>query len=134
MNALEAYHAGEIQPIIECLVNALELALILGARISNDVSALLEQWEKRTNDRAGSASHCLPALLIAQPVVNVTYVADGLNISQRAARSLIETACERNILSKIGNAKRGSFYQASELLAILEEASSIQGIRRLAAR
>lgn len=88
----------------------------------------------RTNDRAGSASHRLPALLIEQPVVNVAYVAAGLNISQRAARSLIETACERNILSKMGNVKRGAFYQASELIAILEEASSLQGIRRLAAR
>ena len=88
----------------------------------------------RTNDRAGSASHRLPTLLIEQPVVNVAYVAAGLNISQRAARSLIETACERNILSKMGNAKRGAFYQASELIAILEETSSLQGIRRLAAR
>lgn len=62
------------------------------------------------------------------------YVAAGLKIGERAARTVIETACERGILAKMGNRKRGAYYQASELIAILEEASSLQGIRRLAAR
>ena len=32
----------------------------------------------------------------------------------------------------MGNAKRGAFYQASDLIAVLEEASSLEGIRRIA--
>jgi hypothetical protein len=34
----------------------------------------------------------------------------------------------------MGNAKRGAFYQAPDLIAVLEEASSLEGIRRIAAR
>jgi hypothetical protein len=60
-------------------------------------------------------------------------VAHALGITDRAARTLVETACERGILSKMGNAKRGAFYQATELIDVLEEISSVQGIRRMVA-
>ena len=42
--------------------------------------------------------------------------------------------CNANALLIAGNAKRGAFYQAGELIGILEDASSLQGIRRIAAR
>lgn len=134
MMALDAYHEGETEPIIRCLANALELAVVVGSKISRNVDGLLENWAGRNSDRKGSASHGLSLLLVGQPVVNAPYVASGLKISERAARTVIETACERGILAKMGNRKRGAYYQASELIAILEEASSLQGIRRLAAR
>ena len=134
MDALEAYHAGAIEPIIECLADALELAAVIGTRIASDVKEVLDNWAAANTDRAGSASHRLPALLVEQPVVDVAYVASHLGITDRAARNLIETACERGILAKMGNAKRGAFYQAADLIVVLEEASSLEGIRRIAAR
>ncbi|MBQ9020915.1 MAG: Fic family protein [Eggerthellaceae bacterium] len=134
MGALDAYHAGEVEPIVSCLADALELAVIIGSRIASDVDAVLDAWRAANMDRVGSASHKLPALLVEQPVVNAAYVADSLGITDRAARNLIEVACERGILQKMGNAKRGAFFQAGELIGILEEASSLQGIRRIAAR
>ena len=134
MNAIEAYHGGRIEPIIECLADALELAVVIGLRIASDVDKVLAGWAAANTDRVGSASHRLPALLIEQPVVNVAYVASHLSITNRAARSLVETACKRDILTKIGNARRGAFYQAPDLIAVLEEVSSLQGIRRIAMR
>lgn len=134
MEALDAYHAGGIEQIVGCLADALELAVVIGSRIASDMDAILDAWSAANTDRAGSASHDLPALLVEQPVVNAAYVAERLGITDRAARTLVETACERGILSKMGNAKRGAFYQTSELIGILEEASSLQGIRRIAAR
>lgn len=134
IGALDAYHAGEIDPIIACLADALELAVVIGSRIASDMDAVLDAWNAANTDRAGSASHSLPALLVEQPVVNAAYVAEHLDITDRAARTLIEVACTRGILQKIGNAKRGAFYQASDLIEILEDASSLPGIRRIAAR
>ena len=134
MDALDAYHAGAIEPIIECLADALELAVVIGSRIASDVDEVLAGWAIENTDRAGSASDGLPALLVGQPVVNAAYVAERLGITDRAARTLVEVACERGILQKMGNAKRGAFYQAGDLIGILEEASSLQGIRRIAAR
>ena len=134
MKALDAYHVGKIEPIIACFADALELAVVIGLRIADDVDDVLSAWRALNTDRAGSASHGLPELLVEQPVVNAAYVANRLAITDRAARTLIETACERGILSKMGNAKRGAYYQADELIGILEEASRLQGIRRIAAR
>lgn len=132
MRALSAYHDGEVEPIIEQLVNALELAVVIGSHISKKVDAVLSEWSDRITERKGSAIHRLPALLVEQPVVDTAYVARNLSITDRAARALAETACERGILTKMGNAKRGAFYQAADLIALLEEASSLQGIRRIA--
>ena len=134
MDALDAYHAGAIEPMIECLADALELAVVIGSRIASDVDEVLAGWAIENTDRAGSASHRLPALLVEQPVVDVAFVASRLGITDRAARNLVEVACERGILAKMGNAKRGAFYQAPGLIAVLEEASSLEGIRRIAAR
>lgn len=134
MGALDAYHDGAVEPMIECLADALELAAVIGSRIASDVDEVLDGWASANTDRAGSASHRLPALLVKQPVVSVGFVASRLGITDRAARNLVETACERGILAKVGNAKRGAFYQATDLIAVLEEASSLEGIRRIAAR
>ena len=134
MGALDAYHDEAIEPMIECLADALELGAVIGSRIASDVDGVLAGWASGNTDRSGSASHRLPALLVEQPVVDVAFVASRLGITDRAARNLVETACERGILAKMGNAKRGAFYQASDLIAVLEEASSLEGIRRIAAR
>lgn len=56
-------------------------------------------------DRSDSTSHRLPALLVEQPVINTSYMAQHLGISERAARRLISQACERGILTKVGNAR-----------------------------
>lgn len=134
VDALAAYHDGQVDPIVERMVDALELSVVVGMRLASDVDAVLAKWREATKERKGSAAHRLPALLVEQPVVSIAFVAERLAISERAARSLVEVACERGVLSKMGNAKRGAFYQAADLIAILEEASSLQGIRRLAAR
>ena len=134
MGALDTYHDGAVEPMIECLADALELAAVIGSRIASDVDEVLGGWASANTDRSGSASHRLPALLVEQPVVDVAFVASRLGITDRAARNLVETACERGILAKMGNAKRGAFYQAPDLIAVLEEASSLEGIRRIAAR
>lgn len=134
IGALEAYHDGAIEPIIECLADALELAVVIGSRIASGVDKILARWTSENTDRVGSASHRLPMLLAEHPVVNAAFVASHLDITDRAARNLIEVACERGILAKIGDAKRGAFYQAPELIAVLEEASNLQGIRRIATR
>lgn len=134
MEALAAYHDGNLEPIIIRLADALELACVIGLRIGDDVAEVLDRWEEANTDRKGSASLRLPALLVEQPVVNIAYIVSHLGISDRAARNLVETACERRILERTGTERRGVFYQATELIAILEEASSLEGIRRIAAR
>jgi Fic family protein len=129
--AMSSYQEGDIAPVVEELTDALETAVVLGGKLVREVDALLEDWNGHIRERRTSAMYRLPALLVEQPVVNVAYTATHLEITQRAAASLLERACKYGMVQKMGNARRGMFYQAPDLLALLEEAASIEGIRRL---
>lgn len=134
MQAISFYQQGDAEPIVRETARALELALVIGARMSAQLDAVLEQWGERIAERKGSAMHRLAPVLVEQPVVNVKYLAEKLEISERAALNLAEKACEYGILKRMGNAKRGVFYQAPELMEVLEKASSLEGIRRMLIR
>ncbi len=131
MQAISAYQNGEIAPIVAQIADALEVAIVIGDKIAARLDAVLDGWRAAVTERKTAAIHRLPALLVEQPVVNIAYVAENLAITERAAANLVDRACQYGILKKIGNAKRGVFYQAPELIDVLEEASSAPGIRRL---
>lgn len=133
MSAIESYQKGLYLPIIECVADALELACTLGAQLDKRISDVLEKWRRSTRERQGSSMWRLPPLLVEQPVVDSAYLAERLGITRRAAMQLVARACERKILRPVGSRKRGEFYQADELIGILEEAASLPGIRRVLA-
>ena len=64
------------------------------------------------------------------------HVSVAYEIRKRHFRAVHEPQDGRRgrVVAKMGNAKRGAFYQACDLIAVLEEASSLEGIRRIAAR
>lgn len=132
MNALDAYHEGDVEPIIACLLDALEIAVVIGVGMASAIDEVINSWHEVILERRGSAIFRLPGVLVEQPVVNAELVSKQLGITERAARSLIDRACEYGILTKMGNARRGVFYQASDLLDVLEEVVSKEGIRRSA--
>jgi len=131
MEALASYHEGEVEPIVKTLVNALELSVFIGGKIARRVDEIVEEWQSLNTDRAGSASYRLPSLLIEHPVVDVSLVASDLGTTDRAARSIVERACERGILTRMGNARRGVLYQASDIIDVLEEVPNLPDIRRM---
>lgn len=133
MEAIRAYQQGDALPIIERLLDALELAVALAGLVAARIDEVIGSWAASMTERKGSAIYRLPQLLAEQPVVDTALVADRLNITDRAARNLVERACEYGMLSSMGNRRRGVFYQADGLIEVLEEISSIQGIRRVMA-
>lgn len=133
LESITRYQEGDPLSVIEELLDALELALALGEMVAHLVDEVLANWGDRITERAGSSMHRLPALLIQHPVVNVSFLAEKLEISPRAAQNLVARACEYNMLRAFGNKRRGTFYQADDIIDILEQASSVQGVRRLVA-
>ncbi len=131
MAAISEYQQGDPVRVVECLVEALELAIVVGNLVAAKIDAVLSEWSQQFKERKGSSIYRLPAALVEQPVVNVEFLAQHLGITPRAARSLTGKACEYGILRPLGNRKRGEFYQADAIIEVLEEISSIQGIRRV---
>jgi hypothetical protein len=130
MASLDQYHEGNLLAVISTVADALEVALVLGRQATQDVAEVLQDWRSRITERTGSAIHRLPATLVEQPVVNTSYVATSLDITPRAATSLVARAEEVGILRRIGTARRGVFYQADDLIQILEDIASARNIRR----
>ena len=134
MGALQSYHDGDVRPIVGELVDALEVALVLAQSATRQIDDIIERWQQQMGERRGSAIRMLPAVLVAQPVVSVAHVADHLQITPRAARDVIARACEYGMLTPMGNRRRGVFYQADELLDVLEQMTSRPAMRRMLAR
>lgn len=133
MDSLEAYQQGDPVAVVEQLVDALELALVVGRLVAVRIDAVMEGWSERFNERKGSSIYRLPAILAVQPVVSIAYAAERLGITPRAAQNLVNSACEYGVLRPIGNRHRGAYYQSDELIDVLEEASSLPSIRRMVA-
>lgn len=129
MGALQSYHDGDVRPIVGELVDALEVALVLAQSATRQIDDIIEHWRQQMGERRGSAIRKLPAVLVAQPVVSVAHVADHLQITPRAARDVIARACEYGMLTPMGNRRRGVFYQADELLDVLEQMTSRPAMR-----
>ena len=133
MKAIESYQQGDPLPIIICVIEALELALVIGGRVSSRIDEIMDEWKVAITERASSAIWGLPALLAEQPVVTIAFVAERLGITPRAASTLVGRACEYGMLRPLGSRRRGDFFQSDELIDILEEISSMPGICRVLA-
>lgn len=133
MAAIAAYQQGDTGQIIESVVEALELALVIGNRIAGMIDDIMSIWNGRITERSGSAIWRLPALLAEQPVVTVAFVAERLGVTPRAASSIVSRACTYGMLRPMGSKRRGDFYQSDALLDLLEEISAMPGIRRVLA-
>lgn len=133
MAAIAAYQQGNPVAIVEQLISALELAIVVGGLTAVKMDSVIEEWKAMITERRGASIHRLPGVLVEQPVVSIAYLAKRLGITPRASLSLVERACEYGILRPLGNRRRGEFFQSDEIVAVLEEISDIQGIRRIVA-
>lgn len=131
MEALTQYQEGDPTAVVEQLVDALELACVIGERLAARIDSVIASWNSSFKERAGSSIYALPAILVEQPVVNRSYLVEKLGISERACSNLIDRAEDYGILRPVGSGKRAAFYQAEDLLEILDETSSISSIRRM---
>ena len=133
MESLTRYQEGDPVGVIEQVIEALELALTLGELVSRRMDEVFAGWLDQVTERSGSSIYKLPTVLARQPVVNAAFIAHELGITQRAALNLLDRACEYEFVRPFGNRRRGAFYQCDELIDVLEQASSVQGVRRIIA-
>lgn len=130
MNSLKAFQEEIPLPIIEELVSAIETSLVIGNIVSKEISMIIQKWEDKIGERKTSSTYKLIYLLIEQPVINSMYLSDKLNITIRAANQLIDRAIDYGVLTKFGTAQRGIFYQANDIIDIMNLISDNKIIRR----
>lgn len=130
MSAIKSYQDGDYLPIVEEILDALELAIVIGELVTDDLEAVVSAWEERITEKKTASIWTATNLLVEQPVVDADFFSDKLGITPRASRNLLNRLSEYGILRRIGNSQRGVFYQADEIITVMEDVSDKIAIRR----
>ncbi|MDM4761977.1 Fic family protein [Galbitalea sp. SE-J8] len=120
-DALTAYRAGDVEPIIRALAEGSSDAIANGRHLVADLTAIRSRWESATSARAGSAGRRLLDVLQRQPVIDARLASSELQLSARNAQNGIDRLVEDGILHQIGAGERGRAYEAREVLNALDE-------------
>lgn len=120
-DALNAYRAGDVEPIIRAFAEASTEAIVNGRQLVADLTSTRSAWELATSARAGSAGRRLLDLLQRQPVIDANLAAAELGVTPMNAQSGINRLVADGILHQIGVASRNRAYEAREILSALDD-------------
>jgi Fic family protein len=128
-DALTAYRAGDVAPIVERLASASVTAVANGRQLVADLHAVRAGWDDRVTARRDSAAWRLADVLLRQPVVDAATVARELGVPAGNALRPIAPLVEAGVLSEFTGARRNRMWQAREVLAALDEFAARAGRR-----
>jgi Fic family protein len=128
--ALTAYRAGDAAPIVREFSSASRYAAFTGKMLVDSLAA--EQGSARqrlgTLRKQAGAWAVLPHL-IAQPVVNTSYLQEKLGMNAMSAGRALAQLTESGILTEATGLRRNRVWQQSEILSILDEYAARIGRR-----
>lgn len=126
--ALDAYRAGDIVPIVKLFADAALDATQRGEWLASELDSIRTEWAESVTARADAADWRAVDVLIHQPIVTATNLADELGITPAAARSALSRLEANGIVvgAQLPNKVRG--WRAQDVLDLLDEFS--EGMRR----
>ena len=131
--ALGAYRDGDPSPIVTEMAAAALAAVVNGRQLADDILTIRQQWREQIKARTDSSAWLLADALFAQPVINVDRAVTDLGVSAPAARASIATLVDAAVLTPTSDARRNRAWQATSVLAAIDEFSRRAG-RRAAGR
>lgn len=117
--ALDAYRAGNVEPIIEVMSQAALGAVRNGRQLTSDLEQIRMEWEQLDVGRAGSAAKALLEHLLAQPLITTVRAIELLGRTPVNVQRAIDSLVEVGILTQVGNAKRNRAWQAAQVMEAL---------------
>lgn len=118
--ALTAYRAGDVDPIVTEVAQAVFPALASSRLLVADVAAARAAWDDRIRARRGAAAWRLADLVATRPVVDNRTAAAHLGVSTVNAQLAIDRLVEDGVLQQIGRGSRDRVWQAGEVLDAME--------------
>lgn len=115
-DALDAYRAGDVNPIIETVATAVFPALANSRQLMTDVADIRTRWLESLSARAGAAVWRLVDLITTRPVVNTKLVAANLSVSTANAQGAIDRLVELGALQQVGKGQRDRLWRAGEVI------------------
>jgi Fic family protein len=119
-DALTAYRAGDIEPIIEQFIAATWRSIDNADQLVTGLLQLRMEWESRVDARRGSGARRLLDLLASHPVIEVTRAAELLGVAYTSAAAAIERLEAVGVLTPLSEAARNRAWQAPEVIELLD--------------
>lgn len=127
--ALGEFRRGNAEPIITQFTHAARYASHSGRQLMEDLLAVLRALEdEMVGVRRDSTARALLPILIAQPVVNLRFVAAALETNIVTATRAVDTLVDRGILSETTGRVRNRVWRQSDILKVLDGFAT--GVRR----
>src|SRR5690606_19623071 len=85
------------------------------------ITSIAAGWDTTVRARRDSSVHRLKHLLLRQPIVTIPLVARELGTSEQAAATSVEKLVEAQVLTQSSTGRRNRHWQATEVLAALDD-------------
>jgi Fic family protein len=125
LSGLALFRLGKVDPWVAWFAEIVEGSGDAATNLVGAVATLTADWSERIADvRADAVAHRVLALLPAHPVIGGEIVAAELGVSERAARTALDTLQDHRILEPFAPAHRKAgrprrWWVATELLALV---------------
>jgi Fic family protein len=120
VDALTAYRAGDIEPIIEQFIAATWRSIDNADRLVTGLLQLRMEWETRVDARRGSGARHLLDLLASHPVIDVPRAAELLGVAYTSAAAAIERLEVTGVLTPLSDAARNRAWVANGMIELLD--------------
>jgi Fic family protein len=114
--SLNAYRAGETEPVVAMFVDAAFSSLDNANRLAQDLAAVRDSWKEAVSARADSTVWPLLDYCIGRPAITAPTVAADLGVSTVAAQNAIDRLAELGILRQNSPARRNRIWLVSDVL------------------
>jgi Fic family protein len=130
MDAIDAYQEGDVSPLVGRLAESVLYGVAVAKMAASAIDSVMGRWREAIGARPTGAASRLLAHLVAQPVTSVAIASKAIGVSERQASNILAKACETEVVRPCGNRRRGRFFQATELLEIVDAVAAEDGLRR----
>lgn len=131
--ALTAYRAGDLDPIVTSFAAAAFAAIGNGEALVGELAAIREDWDGRVRARSGAAVWRALPRVVSQPAVTVNHLADSLGVSKPTAQTAIDHMVAAGVLVSVNGFRRNRVWVAAEVIKALDDFAERAGRRRIAA-
>jgi Fic family protein len=125
LSGLTLFRLGQVDPWVAWFAEIVEGSGDAATNLLGAIATLTADWSERiAGVRADAVAHRVLALLPAYPVIGGEIVAEELGVSERAARTALDTLQDHRILEPFAPAHREAgrprrWWVATELLALV---------------
>ncbi|GEM_PF-1570643 len=120
VNALNVFREGNYNEIIIQICQAALNVVPKVYHALNEIQNIKVSWIQKINTRSDSFIWKIIDEIIAQPVIDISYLVQKFNMNDQAARNNVDILLNQNILSKMNDSKRNVVYFSKEILDVID--------------